>query len=172
MPDGVRRAVGRRGVVAIAATAGPQTLSEANAARMKRSVLHAAVAARAPEPPARGSYGHAVPHDALLPFAPGISWAVTAAEGMTLVHWVFEPPECTSLPPEQHAQTQAGMVLAGTMVLHYGDGTAQTCRAGDVYAIAPNTTHGAEFLERTVLLDVYAPNRRDFETQYRVAREA
>jgi quercetin dioxygenase-like cupin family protein len=86
------------------------------------------------------------------------------------VYWVFEPP-CTSLPREFHPQTQAGIVLDGSMTLHYGDGSAQTCRPGDMYAIAPGMAHGASFPEPTVLFDVYAPNRKDFEEQYRTLRE-
>jgi quercetin dioxygenase-like cupin family protein len=158
------------GVVASAAAATAETLSDADAARLKRTVLHAAVAARAPVAvtPRRG-HAHAVPRDALVQVEPGISFAVVAGDGITLVYWVFEPP-CTSLPREHHPQTQAGIVLDGLMTLHYGDGSAQTCRPGDMYAIAPGMAHGASFPEPTVLFDVYTPNRTDFEAQYRALR--
>jgi quercetin dioxygenase-like cupin family protein len=164
--------------VATAATATPAMLSDANAARLKQTVLHAAVAARPPaelasRPPAAapGGHAHAVPRDALVQLEPGISFAVVAGEGITLVYWVFEPP-CTALPREFHPQTQAGIVLDGLMTLHYGDGSAQTCRPGDMYAIAPGMPHGASFPEPTVLFDVYTPNRTDFEEQYRALRDA
>ncbi|MEA2718172.1 MAG: hypothetical protein QOJ39_36 [Candidatus Eremiobacteraeota bacterium] len=158
-------------VVASAAAATPDVLSDANAAAMKRTVLHAAVAARPPAALPRRGHAHAVPRDALVELEPGISFAVVAGDGITLVYWVFQPP-CTSLPREFHPQTQAGIVLDGLMTLHYGDGSAQTCRPGDMYAIAPGMAHGASFPEPTVLFDVYAPNRTDFEEQYRALRAA
>ena len=49
----------------------------------------------------------------------------------------------------------------------YGDDTKVMCRPGDFYTIAPGTVHGAIFPERTVLLDIYAPNHAEFERRYR-----
>ena len=99
-----------------------------------------------------------------------LEWAVVPAPGMTLVYWVFNPPECGEVPPERHAFTQAGFVLQGAVTLHSGNGTSTTMRTGDLYAIAPGTTHGASFAERTVLFDVYAPRNAEYEALYRAMR--
>ncbi len=153
-------------IAALASSALPDDLPPAQAARLKQKLLHAAVAARSPAVP-MAAYARIVPETGMLPFAPGVSWSVVAASGMTMIYWVFEPPEGASLPPEEHPQAQGGIVLDGAMTLHYGDGTRQTCRAGEVYAIAPNVAHTAHFAERTVLFDVYTPNHTEFEARYR-----
>ncbi len=79
---------------------------------------------------------------------------------------MFTPPACGDVPPETHTVTQAGFVLEGLMEMNYRDTTVM-CRPGDFYTIAPGTAHAARFHERTVLLDVYAPNHTEFERQYR-----
>lgn len=104
--------------------------------------------------------------DAFVDFGPGIKWAVTRGEGMTLVQFVFQPPECGDIPEELHSLTQSGVVLEGSFSMHYGDGTVQRMRKQDVYMIAPGTVHGAEIHERTVLFDVYTPNHTEFEDLY------
>ena len=80
------------------------------------------------------------------------------------------PPACGEIPLESRALTQAGVVLEGAMTLHYGDGAEQTLHSGELYAIAPGTTHGASFAERTTLVDVYTPNQTEFEARFRAMR--
>jgi quercetin dioxygenase-like cupin family protein len=150
--------------VVLAATESGDLLAESRAGALRARVMNAARAARAP---ANAGYSAVVARDALIPFAPGIEWAVVAERNVTMIYWVFTPPECGEVEPETHAVTQAGFVLEGAMEMHYGDGTKMMCRPGDFYTVAPGTVHGAVFPERTVLLDVYAPNHTDFERQYR-----
>jgi quercetin dioxygenase-like cupin family protein len=107
-----------------------------------------------------------VPRDKLLPFAPGISWAVLPGDGMTLVYWVFEPPACGEVPLHEHAVAQGGVVLEGSIHMRYADGSQQTLRVGDCYTVASNAPHGASFTERCVVLDIFAPNRREYEDRY------
>jgi hypothetical protein len=82
--------------------------------------------------------------DRLRPFAPGISWAVLPGDGMTLVYWLFEPPACGDVPLHQHAVAQGGVV----------------------YTLQGNAPHGATFTERCVVLDVFAPNRVEYEQRF------
>jgi quercetin dioxygenase-like cupin family protein len=136
---------------------GAAAIRPADPHALKERVLRAARAARAPSAQA----------NALLDFAPGIRWAVTGTDNATLVRWVFEPPDCASIPDEVHTITQSGIVLEGSFSLLYGDGTRQLLRKQDVYSIPPGVAHGAEFHERTVLFDVYTPNHVEFEAGYR-----
>ena len=149
-------------VVLAAADSGYALLPSARAAALRGRIMDAARAAR---PTQNAGYSAVVARDALIPYAPGIAWAVVAERGVTMVYWVFTPPECGDAPPEVHHVTQAGFVLEGLMEMRYGD-TTVICRPGDFYTIAPGTVHAAAFRERTVLLDIYAPNHAEFERQY------
>jgi quercetin dioxygenase-like cupin family protein len=149
-------------VVLAAADSGGAMPAASRADALRTRVMAAARSAR---PIQNAGYSAVVARDALIPYAPGIEWAVVAERGVTMVYWIFTPPECGEVPPETHAFTQAGFVLEGAMEMHYGD-TRVLCRPGDFYTIAPGTVHGAAFLERTVLLDIYAPNNAEFEHQY------
>ena len=156
-------------VVGASAEAAPGLLPPDRSARLKDRILRDATTLRAPV--ARSApFDSMVPKDRLVEYAPGASWAVLSIEGMTLVYWVFEPPACSELPEELHPHAQAGVVLEGSMTLHYENGVEVLCERGDVYAIAPGTVHGASFTERTVLFDVYAPNHEEFERLYRATR--
>ena len=154
-------------VVLAAAASGDALLPAARAKELRSRIMDAARAAR---PTQNAGYSAVVARDALIPYAPGIAWAVVAERGVTMVYWVFTPPECGAVPPEVHDVTQAGFVLEGMMEMHYGK-TKVTCRPGDFYTIAPGTVHAALFRQRTVLLDIYAPNHTEFERQYRETAE-
>ena len=112
-------------------------------------VLRAARAAREPKSESAqrqsSAYAHVVDSDAFVDFGPGIKWAVTRGEGMTLVQFVFQPPECGDIPEELHSLTQSGVVLEGSFSMHYGDGTVQRMRKQDVYMIAPGRFTGRRF---------------------------
>ena len=99
-------------------------------------------------------------------FAPCISWAVLPGDGMTLVYWLFEPPACGDVPLHQHAVAQGGVVLEGSIHLHDEHGRTTTLRTGDVYTLQGNAPHGATFTERCVVLDVFAPNRVEYEQRF------
>ncbi|MBV8151817.1 MAG: cupin domain-containing protein [Candidatus Eremiobacteraeota bacterium] len=113
-------------------------------------------------------YVVSVPHEKLKEFAPGISWAVLPGDGMTLVYWVFEPPDCGEVPLHQHDISQGGVVLEGSITMRYAGGEEKTLRAGDMYCVAGNVPHAARFTERCVVVDVFTPNRREYEDRYAV----
>jgi len=137
---------------------------------LKARVLRAARAMREPRsmnaPAVPSDSAHMAGANAFLDFAPGIKWAVTRGDGVTLVLWTFDPPACGDIPDECHALTQSGIVLDGSFSLHYADGTSRRLSKQDIYTVAPGTVHGAEFHEPTVLFDVYTPNHTEFEERY------
>ena len=113
-----------------------------------------------------------VPGDKLAPFAPGIQWAVLPGDGMTLVYWVFEPPACGDVPLHDHVVAQGGVVLEGSIHLHDAGGAVTTLRAGDCYTLASRAPHGATFTERCVVLDIFAPNRVEYEERFAAGTQA
>jgi quercetin dioxygenase-like cupin family protein len=113
-----------------------------------------------------------VPHEKLTAFAPGIQWAVLPGDGMTLVYWVFEPPACGEVPLHHHQVAQGGVVLEGSIHLRYADGATTTLRAGDCYTLASDVPHGATFTERCVVLDVFSPNRVEYEERFAAGTQA
>ncbi len=103
---------------------------------------------------------------ALRPFSPGISWAVLPGDGMTLVYWVFQPPECGVVPMHEHEPAQGGIVIEGSIHMRYADGGETTLRPGDAYVVRRGIPHGARFTERCVVLDIFSPNRVEYERMY------
>jgi hypothetical protein len=142
----------------------------ADPARLKARVMRAAQAARAPKD-ARTYAVRAVPTDDLIDYAPGIKWAVVPASGATIVYWSFDPPACGDIPTEVHHITQLGVVLQGKMSMTFGDGSRNDYGPNELYAIAPGMQHGAEFHEKTVLVDVYTPSHTEFEALFAEQRE-
>ncbi|MBV8748261.1 MAG: cupin domain-containing protein [Candidatus Eremiobacteraeota bacterium] len=117
-------------------------------------------------------YAALVAPERLAEFAPGISWSVLPGDGMTLVYWVFEPPHCGDVPLHQHAVAQGGVVLEGSVTMRYADGSERTLRAGDVYTVGSNVPHGATFPERCVVVDVFTPNRVEYEERFAAGTRA
>jgi quercetin dioxygenase-like cupin family protein len=116
--------------------------------------------------PVDAPYASLLGRERLTDFAPGIRWAVLPGDGMTLVYWVFEPPACGEVPLHEHDVAQGGVVLEGSIHMRYADGTQTTLRAGDCYTVASRVPHGAMFTERCVVLDIFTPNRREYEERY------
>jgi quercetin dioxygenase-like cupin family protein len=113
-----------------------------------------------------------VPGEKLAVFAPGIQWAVLSGDGMTLVYWVFEPPACGEVPLHDHVVGQGGVVLEGSIHMRYADGSTTTLRAGDCYTVGSSVPHGASFTERCVVLDIFAPNRVEYEERFAAGTQA
>ena len=113
----------------------------------------------------------AVPVDDLIDYAPGVKWAVVPAAGATMVYWSFDPPTCGDIPSEKHDITQVGVVLRGKMSMTFGDGSRAVYGPNEIYAIAPGIQHGADFHEKTILVDVYTPSHTEFEALYAKQRE-
>jgi len=112
-------------------------------------------------------YAAMFPPERVVPCAPGASWSVLPGDGVTLVYWAFQAPECGDLPMHRHPQSQAGYVVEGEMTMKYDDGTERVLRAGDFYSIPGGKKHAASIKERVVIIDVYTPGRPDYEERFR-----
>jgi len=117
-------------------------------------------------------YAAMFPPERIIPCAPGAAWSVLAGDGVTLVYWSFQAPECGELPMHLHPQSQAGYVLEGEMVLKFGDGTRRLLKAGDFYSIASGIKHGAVVNDHVTIVDVYTPGRPDYEERFRFSLRA
>ena len=60
-----------------------------------------------------------------------------------------------------HPHSQISYVLSGKFEATV-DGVTKIIEAGDTYVTSPNTPHGVVCIEKGVLLDVFAPMRKDF----------
>lgn len=60
-----------------------------------------------------------------------------------------------------HPHTQVSYVNRGSLRFRVGDET-KVVRQGDSILIPPNTLHGVEALEESMLVDVFSPARQDF----------
>lgn len=60
-----------------------------------------------------------------------------------------------------HVHEQIGYVVSGSLKLLGGE-TDIVLHAGDTYYIAPKEEHGVIALEKTKLLDIFTPMRKDF----------
>lgn len=119
------------------------------------------------EPSGIERYAAMFPQDRVVPCGPGAKWSVLPGDGVTLVYWSFEAPECRELPMHEHPEKQSGYVLEGEMTLRNEDGSERTLKAGDFYSIPGGMAHGAAVGERVVILDVYEPSRPDYEERFR-----
>ncbi len=66
-----------------------------------------------------------------------------------------------TLPLHQHPHEQTGYLVRGHLRLIL-DGEKHDTRPGDSWCIPPNVTHGAEVLEDSVAIEVFAPPRQDY----------
>jgi quercetin dioxygenase-like cupin family protein len=85
----------------------------------------------------------------------------------TLVHGTgtlmteFRLQQGSALPDHQHPQEQTGYLISGRIRLRIG-GQAREMVPGDSWCISGGTLHGAEILEDSVALEVFAPLREDY----------
>jgi quercetin dioxygenase-like cupin family protein len=85
----------------------------------------------------------------------------------TLVHGAgtlmteFRLRRASILPEHQHPQEQTGYLVTGRILLRIG-GQSREMTPGDSWCIAGNVPHGAEILEDSVALEVFAPLREDY----------
>ena len=64
-----------------------------------------------------------------------------------------------------HPNEQISCVLQGAVLFHLGEDGAieqKILHPGDTLVIPPNFTHGADAIEDSVLLDIFAPPRQDW----------
>ncbi len=61
-----------------------------------------------------------------------------------------------------HPHEQIGYVISGSFEVKEEGQEKRVLSAGDTYYIAPNVKHGVVALEKSILLDVFTPMRKDF----------
>ena len=65
------------------------------------------------------------------------------------------------LPSHSHPQEQTGYLVSGRIILSIGAEKYEVT-AGDSWSIPGGTEHGAEILENSVAIEVFAPLREDY----------
>ncbi len=63
-------------------------------------------------------------------------------------------------PEERHVSEQGGYILKGKVEFHSG-GTTLELGPGESYFIESNVPHYTHFVEETILIDVFAPPRKN-----------
>lgn len=95
---------------------------------------------------------------------------VLMAEGIrrnTLVHGdktvfcKFKLDGGTELPLHRHPYEQTGYLLSGKLLFTI-DGNKHEVTAGDSWCIKADIEHSADVIEDTVLIEVFAPVRKDY----------
>lgn len=61
-----------------------------------------------------------------------------------------------------HPHEQIGYIVSGRLIYQEEGCTDKELKTGDTYYVKPDTVHGIEVLEDTVLLDIFTPMREDF----------
>lgn len=112
---------------------------------------------------------HGPDRDALVERAPGVRWLVTPMVGATAAYWEFEPD--MDLARHNHPHAQLVAVFDGRIDLIFDDQTIPVL-AGQTLAIPPHQFHGARVGPDGVrVVDVFVPNRDEYEAEYAAARE-
>lgn len=63
--------------------------------------------------------------------------------------------------PHAHPHEQASYVVSGRIALTI-DGREEVLGPGDTFYAGPNVSHGVKFLEDSVIVDTFTPQREDF----------
>lgn len=71
-----------------------------------------------------------------------------------------EGPKGGEAPPHSHPHEQISLVLSGKL-LFCVDGETREVFAGEAVHIPSNATHSAQFLEDSLVIDIYHPVRDD-----------
>jgi len=91
---------------------------------------------------------------------PGASRKVLArGGGLMLVEVRFDAGSVVDA--HAHPHEQVSYVVSGKIVLSM-DGRDLTLGPGDSFYAGPNVPHGVRFLENSVVIDVFTPQREDF----------
>jgi quercetin dioxygenase-like cupin family protein len=92
---------------------------------------------------------------------PGITLRVVGGEHVMLAYLEMGPGIVVAT--HAHENEQISHVLEGRVRFWHGDDEEGIeVEAGAAFHVAPNVPHGAETLERTVILDIFAPPREDW----------
>lgn len=100
---------------------------------------------------------------ALVEKIPGGRWCVTACAGATVVVWEFDPG--VEIPRHNHPHAQISILIEGGIDMHFDDGTI-SMRPGDPLTIPPEVWHGATLTAPSRIVDVFVPNRLEYEEEY------
>lgn len=89
-------------------------------------------------------------------FHPQVSRKVLMGEKFMMVMYRFD--KGLTWPPERHEAEQGGYIVKGK-VRSTIEGNANILGPGDSYLIESNALHVSEFLEETILIDIFSPPR-------------
>jgi quercetin dioxygenase-like cupin family protein len=112
----------------------------------------------------------AVAENPWVQIAPGIK-RQTISTGATMYQMRAQLEAGAQLPQHQHPQEQISYVLAGRIRMFVRD-VAHELAAGDSVYIPGNTSHRAEVIEDTTVLDTFSPPREDYLAADEAARNA
>jgi quercetin dioxygenase-like cupin family protein len=66
------------------------------------------------------------------------------------------------VPPHNHKAVQIGYLIKGEVRFSFGDGRTVLLKAGSSYVFDSMETHGAEVLEDSEAIEVFAPMRPEY----------
>lgn len=95
-----------------------------------------------------------------VPAVPGIE-RKTLAHGERTLMTEFRLGGGRALPRHSHPHEQTGYLVSGRMRLTLGADTFEV-RPGDSWCIPGGLEHGAQILEDSVAIEVFAPVREDY----------
>lgn len=73
----------------------------------------------------------------------------------------FKLTQGAVIPEHSHPYEQTGILISGHLVLHF-NAIDHAARPGDSWCIAAGLPHAARALEDTVVVEVFAPPRKDY----------
>jgi quercetin dioxygenase-like cupin family protein len=65
------------------------------------------------------------------------------------------------VPTHTHPHQQVGYVVSGEIAITI-EGTTNTCKPGDSYAIPGGAQHSAVFVAESIVIDCFSPPREDY----------
>lgn len=98
--------------------------------------------------------------DGYIPAVDGIR-RKTLAYGTNSLMTEFLLEKGKVLPAHSHPQEQTGYLVAGKILLTIGQKKYEV-NPGDSWSIPGGTEHGAEIIENSVAVEVFAPPREDY----------
>lgn len=90
----------------------------------------------------------------------GASRKVLARGGNLMMVEVRFDAGC-QVPAHAHRHEQVSYVVSGKIELNLG-GETEVLGPGDTFYAAPDVPHGVNFLENSVVVDTFSPQREDF----------
>lgn len=106
--------------------------------------------------------------------APGFSMGdafVRPFSGESLTFSRGDAPKGTKVPAHSHPHEQIAFLEKGRLLIAIAGNEPVEVRAGQIVHLPSNVSHGVEFLEDSVLWDVFNPVRDDFMEMARAAQE-